>query len=48
LIRGRLPAEVGALFKRALEAALDSLPIPQPPSPAGAVRRSISTSSSTP
>jgi hypothetical protein len=28
-IRGRVPAEVGALFKRALEAALDSLPIPE-------------------
>jgi hypothetical protein len=28
-IRGRVPAEVGALFKRALEAALDSLPIPK-------------------
>ncbi len=28
-IRGRLPAEVGALFKRALEAAVDSLPIPK-------------------
>jgi len=28
-IRGRLPAEVGALFKRALEAAVDSLPIPE-------------------
>lgn len=29
VIRGRLPAEVGALFKRALEAAEDSLPIPR-------------------
>jgi hypothetical protein len=29
VIRGRLPAEVGALFKRALEAAEDSLPIPK-------------------
>jgi len=29
VIRGRVPAEVGALFKRALEAALDSLPIPE-------------------
>lgn len=28
-IRGRVPAEVGALFKRALEAAVDSLPIPE-------------------
>ena len=28
VIRGRLPAEVGALFVRALEAAVDSLPIP--------------------
>jgi hypothetical protein len=28
-IRGRLPAEVGALFRRALEAAEDSLPIPK-------------------
>ena len=28
-IRGRVPAEVGALFKRALEAAQDSLPIPK-------------------
>ncbi len=28
-IRGRVPAEVGALFKRALEAALDTLPIPE-------------------
>jgi hypothetical protein len=28
-IRGRVPAEVGALFKRALEAALDALPIPE-------------------
>jgi hypothetical protein len=28
-IRGRVPAEVGALFRRALEAALDSLPIPE-------------------
>jgi len=28
-IRGRVPAEVGALFKRALEVALDSLPIPE-------------------
>ena len=28
-IRGRVPAEVGALFKRALGAALDSLPIPE-------------------
>ena len=28
-IRGRLPAEVGALFKKALEAAEDSLPIPR-------------------
>jgi hypothetical protein len=29
VIRGRLPAEVGALFVRALEAAVDSLPIPK-------------------
>jgi len=29
VIRGRVPAEVGALFKRALEAAVDSLPIPK-------------------
>jgi hypothetical protein len=29
VIRGRLPAEVGALFKKALEAAEDSLPIPK-------------------
>ena len=29
VIRGRLPAEMGALFKRALEAAEDSLPIPK-------------------
>jgi len=29
VIRGRVPAEVGALFKRALETALDSLPIPE-------------------
>lgn len=28
-IRGRVPAEIGALFKRALEAAEDSLPIPK-------------------
>ena len=28
VIRGRLPAEVGALFVRALQAAQDSLPIP--------------------
>lgn len=28
-IRGRVPAEIGALFKRALEAAEDSLPIPR-------------------
>jgi len=28
-IRGRLPAEVGALFRKALEAAEDSLPIPK-------------------
>ena len=28
-IRGRVPAEVGALFRRALEAALDRLPIPK-------------------
>jgi hypothetical protein len=28
-IRGRVPAEVGALFKRALEAALDTVPIPE-------------------
>jgi len=28
-IRGRLPAEVGALFVRALQAAVDSLPIPK-------------------
>ena len=28
-IRGRVPAEIGALFVRALEAALDSLPIPE-------------------
>ncbi|MBM4220031.1 MAG: DUF222 domain-containing protein [Gammaproteobacteria bacterium] len=29
VIRGRVPAEIGALFRRALEAALDSLPIPK-------------------
>ena len=29
VIRGRLPADVGAVFKRALEAAEDSLPIPK-------------------
>jgi hypothetical protein len=29
MIRGRVPAEIGALFKRALEAAEDSLPIPK-------------------
>ncbi len=29
VIRGRLPAEVGALFRKALEAAEDSLPIPK-------------------
>jgi hypothetical protein len=29
LIRGRLPAEIGALFVRALQAAQDSLPIPK-------------------
>jgi hypothetical protein len=29
VIRARLPAEVGALFKKALEAAEDSLPIPK-------------------
>ena len=29
VIRGRVPAEVGALFKRALEAAEDSLPLPK-------------------
>ncbi len=29
VLRGRLPAEVGALFKRALEAAEDNLPIPR-------------------
>ncbi len=29
VIRGRLPAEIGALFKKALEAAEDSLPIPK-------------------
>jgi len=29
VIRGRVPAEIGALFKRALEAAVDSLPIPE-------------------
>ena len=28
-IRGRVPAEIGALFQRALEAAVDSLPIPE-------------------
>ncbi len=28
-IRGRVPAEVGALFKKALQAAEDSLPIPK-------------------
>src|SRR6185436_7436892 len=28
-IRGRVPAEVGALFKKALEAAEDRLPIPK-------------------
>ena len=29
VIRGRLPAEVGALFVRALQAAVDELPIPE-------------------
>ncbi len=29
MIRGRVPAEIGALFVRALEAAEDSLPIPK-------------------
>jgi hypothetical protein len=29
VIRGRLPADIGALFKKALEAAEDSLPIPK-------------------
>jgi len=29
VIRGRVPAEIGALFKRALEMAEDSLPIPE-------------------
>src|SRR5262245_23710499 len=29
VIRGRVPAEIGALFKRALEAAEDGLPIPK-------------------
>jgi hypothetical protein len=29
VIKGRLPAEVGALFRRALEAAEDALPIPE-------------------
>ncbi len=29
LIRGRVPAEIGALFRKALEAAEDSLPIPK-------------------
>jgi Domain of unknown function (DUF222)/HNH endonuclease len=29
VIRGRVPAEIGALFKKALEAAEDSLPIPK-------------------
>ena len=29
VVRGRLPAEVGALFRRALEVAIDSLPIPE-------------------
>jgi len=29
VIRGRVPAEIGALFKRALEMAEDSLPIPK-------------------
>ena len=29
VIRGRIPAEIGALFKRALEAAEDALPIPK-------------------
>jgi hypothetical protein len=29
VIRGRLPAEIGALFKKALEAAEESLPIPK-------------------
>ncbi len=29
VVRGRLPAEVGALFVRALQTAVDSLPIPK-------------------
>jgi hypothetical protein len=29
VIRGQVPAEVGTWFKRVLEAALDSLPIPE-------------------
>jgi hypothetical protein len=34
-IRGRLPAEVGVLFMRALQAAVDGLPIPTKDVPAG-------------
>ena len=42
VIRGRLPAEVGALFKKALEAAEDSLPIPKNV-PAGTSFDTVST-----
>jgi hypothetical protein len=41
-IRGRLPAEVGALFKKALEAAENSLPIPKNV-PAGTSFDTVST-----
>jgi hypothetical protein len=41
-IRGRLPAEVGALFKKALEAAEDSLPVPKNV-PAGTFFDTVST-----
>jgi hypothetical protein len=42
VIRARLPAEVGALFKKALEAAEDSLPIPKNV-PAGTFFDTVST-----
>ena len=42
VIRARLPAEVGALFKKALEAAEDSLPIPKNV-PAGTSFDTVST-----
>jgi len=42
VIRGRLPADVGALFKKALEAAEDSLPIPKNV-PAGTSIDTVST-----